>query len=193
MENKKINIAIFASGGGSNAKVIIEASQNNEVQYKVGLIVSNKKDAGVLTIANEYNIPTLIIKKEVFLESDMYVYFLQQQKIEYIVLAGFLWKVPLNLIQAFNNKIINIHPALLPKYGGKGMFGNYVHEAVLQNKETESGITIHYVNEVYDEGEIIFQAKCNVAESDTIETLAKKIHQLEHLHYWKIINNTLPI
>jgi phosphoribosylglycinamide formyltransferase 1 len=191
VELKKIKIAIFASGAGSNAKVIIEAALQNNVDYEVALIVSNKPDAGVLTIAKEFNIPSLVIKKEAFFESDLYLYFLQQQKIEFIILAGFLWKVPAYLINAFNQKIINIHPALLPKYGGKGMYGNNVHEAVLSNKEKESGITIHYVNEVYDDGKIVFQATCIIEENEAIETLAKKIHQLEHENYWKVINEEI--
>jgi phosphoribosylglycinamide formyltransferase 1 len=191
VEHKKIKIAIFASGAGSNAKVIIEAALQNKVEYEVALIVSNKPDAGVLIIAKEFNIPSLVIKKETFFETDMYLYFLQQQKIEFIVLAGFLWKVPAYLTNAFIHKIINIHPALLPNYGGKGMYGNKVHEAVLNNKEKESGITIHYVNEIYDDGKIIFQATCAVEENKTIETLAKKIHQLEHENYWKVINGEL--
>jgi phosphoribosylglycinamide formyltransferase 1 len=109
------------------------------------------------------------------------------------VLAGFLWKVPSSLVNSFPHKIVNIHPALLPKYGGKGMYGHFVHEAVIHNKEKESGITIHYVNEVYDEGEIIFQAKCFVEEHDTPESLAAKIHELEHKHYWNVINNLINI
>jgi phosphoribosylglycinamide formyltransferase 1 len=182
------NIAIFASGAGSNAKVIIEAAQKNNVHYKVALIVCNKPNAGVLQIAADNNIPTLLIEKDTFFNNDIYLYLLQQHKIDYIVLAGFLWKVPVYLINAFANKIINIHPALLPKYGGKGMYGQYVHQAVVANKETQSGITIHLVDEVYDNGKILFQASCTVTEADTADTVAAKIHKLEHEHFYKIID-----
>jgi phosphoribosylglycinamide formyltransferase 1 len=187
MHLHKINIAIFASGAGSNAKKIIEASFANDVHYKVALIVCNKPNAGVLQIAKDFSLPTLKLEKDSFFNSDIYIYFLQQHKIELIVLAGFLWKIPNSLITAFPNKIINIHPALLPKYGGKGMYGHFVHEAVLANHEKESGITIHWVNEVYDAGEIIFQEKVALDKIDNPDTLAQKIHKLEHLHYWKVI------
>jgi phosphoribosylglycinamide formyltransferase-1 len=182
------NIAIFASGAGSNAKVIIEAAQKNNVHYKVSLIVSNNPTAGVLAIAKQNNIPSLIIEKDNFFNNDFYLYLLQQHKIDYIVLAGFLWKVPVYLINAFTNKIINIHPALLPKYGGKGMYGHYVHQAVVANKETQSGISIHLVDEIYDNGKILFQASCAVTIADNADTVAAKIHELEHLHYWKIVD-----
>jgi phosphoribosylglycinamide formyltransferase 1 len=182
------NIAIFASGAGSNAKVIIEASLHKELHYKVALIVCNNAKVGVLAIAQQYNIPTLIIEKDNFFNSDIYLYFLQQHKINYIVLAGFLWKVPVYLIDAFQNKIVNIHPALLPNYGGKGMYGHFVHEAVIANKEAQSGITIHLVDAIYDNGKILFQASCTINTTDTAATLANKIHQLEHEYYWKIID-----
>ena len=153
--------------------------------------MSNKPDAGVLTIAEKNNIPTLIIEKEKFFRGNGYVDELQEMKIDLIVLAGFLWKIPLSLINAFKNRIINIHPALLPKYGGKGLYGNFVHEAVLANKEKESGITIHYVDEIYDHGELIFQSRCPVMENDTPESLAQRIHQLEHKHYPLIIEKLI--
>jgi formyltetrahydrofolate-dependent phosphoribosylglycinamide formyltransferase len=188
---KKINIAIFASGTGGNANAIIEAAQQKAVHYKVALIVTNKKDAGVLQIATQHNIATLVIDKEAFINSDIYIYLLQQHKVEFIALAGFLWKMPLTFVKAYENKIINIHPALLPKYGGKGMYGKYVHQAVLTNKEKQSGITIHYVNEVYDAGQIIFQATCTVDDKETLDTLTQKIHQLEHEHYWKILEEQI--
>jgi phosphoribosylglycinamide formyltransferase-1 len=188
-------IAIFASGKGSNAGKIIEGplptSPNGggekKTSYEVGLIVSNKPDAGVLKIAEKNNIPTLIIDKEKFFRGNGYVDELKEMKIDLIVLAGFLWKIPLSLINAFRNRIINIHPALLPKYGGKGLYGNYVHEAVLSNKENESGITIHYVDEIYDHGDIIFQTHCPVMETDTPESLAQRIHELEHKYYPLVI------
>ncbi len=181
-----MNIAIFASGQGSNAKKIIEYFAYSDFVH-IALIVCNKPNAGVLNIAKENNIATLLIAKEQFFNGDNYLPTLKNQYIDYIVLAGFLWKVPERLIKAFPKKIINIHPALLPKYGGKGMYSHYVHEAIIANKETQSGITIHYVDELYDHGEIIFQATCEIAEHDTAETLAHKIHILEHTHFAKVI------
>jgi formyltetrahydrofolate-dependent phosphoribosylglycinamide formyltransferase len=193
MKGEKQNIhylAIFASGAGSNAAKIIERFKNHST-IKVCLIVSNKKEAGVLKIAEQNQIPTLIIEKEQFFSGDAYVAALQKHKVSFIVLAGFLWKVPEKLITAFPNKIINIHPALLPKYGGKGMYGHFVHEAVIEHKEKESGITIHYVNEKYDEGKHIFQATCHVEATDTPEQLAEKIHLLEHRHFPEQIEKLL--
>ena len=175
-------IALFASGTGSNSEKIIEFFRNSAVA-KVALIISNNPDAGVLKIAAAHHIPTLILEKEKFFRGNCYVDELKASRIDFIVLAGFLWKLPAALIQVYREKIINIHPALLPKYGGKGFYGRYVHEAVLANKETESGISIHYVDEVYDHGKIIFQAKCPVMENDTPESLAQRIHALEHIHY----------
>jgi folate-dependent phosphoribosylglycinamide formyltransferase PurN len=214
-----IHIAIFASGAGSNARKIIEyfegagsglaaagdssltsaASKSTSTQVKVSLIVCNVPDAGVLAIAKEKGIPTLLINKTEFAATG-YVESLHNADIQFIVLAGFLWKVPEVLVRAYqtgmkidgafvNGKenvskgIINIHPALLPKYGGKGMYGSRVHEAVIAAGEKESGITIHWVNEHYDEGGIIIQATCEVVSSDTPETLADKIHVLEHAHF----------
>lgn len=175
-------IAIFASGAGSNAKKII-AHFLHHPSIEVALIVSNKPDAGVLNIAKEYGLPTIIIEKERFFRGDAYVANLIEINIDFIVLAGFLWKIPATLITAYPNKIVNIHPALLPKYGGKGMYGQFVHEAVIAAKEKESGITIHLVDEKYDHGHTLFQATCPVLENDTPETLAQKIHQLEHQHF----------
>lgn len=183
-------IAIFASGAGSNAQNIIEHLKNH-LHIKIGLIVCNKPNAGVLTIAKNNHIPVLLIEKERFFKGDGYVADLKAQQIDFIVLAGFLWKIPLTLIQAFPNNIINIHPALLPKYGGKGMYGHFVHEAVIANGEVESGITIHFVNEHFDEGQHIFQATCQLTKADTPETLAVKIHQLEHAHFPRIVEETV--
>ena len=185
-----ISIAIFASGAGSNAEKIIASSKNNQV-FRVELIVCNKAGAGVLQIADQAGIPTLIIKKERFITGDNYLPELKKHQIDFIVLAGFLWKLPVQLIQAYPKKVINIHPALLPKYGGKGMFGSKVHESVIANKEKESGITIHYVDELYDHGEIILQSKCLVDDDDTPDTLAQKIHALEHTHYPAVINDLI--
>ena len=191
-------IAIFASGTGSNAEKIIEylasplpPSPLRGEGMGVRSIVSNKPDAGVLKIASLNNIPTLIIEKEKFYRGNAYVDELKNAGIDFLVLAGFLWKLPSLLIKAYPGKIINIHPALLPKYGGKGMYGHFVHEAVLAAKEKESGITIHYVDEHYDNGGIIFQAKCPVYESDTPDSLEQRIRKLEHEHYPKVIEEVV--
>jgi phosphoribosylglycinamide formyltransferase-1 len=183
-------IAIFASGAGSNAQKIIEYFQNHS-SIKVALIVSNKKEAGVLSIATKNNIPFIIIDKETFFKGDGYIGELQHRSINFIVLAGFLWKIPNSLIAAFPDKILNIHPALLPNYGGKGMYGHFVHEAVIAAKEKESGITIHFVDEQYDHGNTIFQAKCSVSSTDTPDSLAQKIHQLEHQYFAPVIEKIL--
>ena len=180
-------IAIFASGAGSNAKNIIEyldaLNKNGTSTSKVALIVCNKPDAGVIKIATANQIPSLVIEKEKFFRGNAYIDELKAANIDFIVLAGFLWKIPTILIKAFHGKMINIHPALLPKYGGKGMYGQFVHEAVIAHKETETGITIHYVDDVYDHGQIILQATCPVAEDDTPETLANKVQAIEHRHF----------
>jgi len=190
-----IHIAIFASGAGSNARKIIEYFEGGvksgaKNRIKVSLIVCNVPGAGVMEIAKEKGIPTLLINKEEFARTG-YVESLQNADIDFIVLAGFLWKVPAVLVQSFPNGIINIHPALLPKYGGKGMYGARVHEAVIAAGEKESGITIHWVNEHYDEGAIIFQATCAIEAGDTAATLANKIHALEHAHFAPTIEKLL--
>jgi len=183
-------IAIFASGAGSNAKKIIEYFEGHRL-ITVSLIVCNKPDAGVLKIADQTGIPTLLIEKEKFFRGNAYTDELKERGIGFIVLAGFLWKIPDTLIKAYPGKIINIHPALLPNYGGKGMYGGFVHEAVITNKDKESGITIHYVDEHYDHGDIIFQARCPIEETDSPESLAKKIHALEHKYYPEVIEKTI--
>ena len=183
-------IAIFASGTGSNAqKILSHFKTSNKID--VALIVSNKTNAGVLNFAKEYSVPTLIIDREKFLKGDGYVPELQAAKIDWIILAGFLWKIPPILINQWGKRIINIHPALLPKYGGKGMYGEAVHRAVLAANEKESGITIHYVDEQYDHGATIFQATCSVLSTDLVENLAEKIHALEHLHYPVVIEKVI--
>ena len=189
-KDKPINIAIFASGAGSNAQKIIDVFRNDG-SIKIKLIVSNNPEAGVLSIASNEKIPSLLIKKQRFYEEDAYVPEIKEQNIDFIVLAGFLWKVPSALINQYPNKIVNIHPALLPKYGGIGMYGSRVHEAVIAAKEIESGITIHFVDEIYDHGNIIFQATCGVDENETPASLAQKIHLLEHEHYPKVIAQLL--
>lgn len=184
--NNKTIIAIFASGAGSNAHNIIQYFKGSNT-IDIGLIVCNKPGAGVLGIAQSHQIPTLLIEKERFYNGDAYLPVLQQYQIGFIVLAGFLWKVPQLLVSEYHHKIVNIHPALLPKFGGKGMYGDKVHQAVLMAGEIESGITIHLVNELYDEGAIVFAASCPVERGDTAQTLANKIHTLEYAHYPRII------
>lgn len=193
-------IAVFASGAGSNAAKIIERFKSSSLPadgekqsplIEVALIVCNKPGAGVLDIAKKNNIPSVLIDKEKFLRGNGYVDELKAAKIDFIVLAGFLWKVPLSLIKAFPKKIVNIHPALLPAYGGRGMYGHFVHETVINNREKETGITIHYVDELYDHGDIIFQVRCPVMPDDTPDTLAQRVHQLEHEHYPEVVRKLL--
>ena len=183
-------IAIFASGTGSNAQKIL-AHFKTSPNIQVALIVSNKPNAGVLNFAKEFDTPSLIIDRERFLKGDGYVPELQAAKIDWIILAGFLWKIPVSLLNQWEKRIINIHPALLPNYGGKGMYGEAVHQAVLAAKEKESGITIHYVDEQYDHGATIFQATCPVLPTDNAASLAEKIHALEHLYYSLIIEKEI--
>lgn len=185
-------IAIFASGAGSNAARIIEYFKNHE-QTGVVLVVCNNPAAGVLQVAARENVPTLLIEKEQFFRGDGYVPLLQSHRIDFIVLAGFLWKIPSTILATFPNSIINIHPALLPNYGGKGMYGLKVHAAVLNAGDKVSGITIHYVDEHYDNGDIIFQDKCEVLPSDTPESLAEKVHRLEHQHFPRVIDQVVSL
>lgn len=184
------NIAIFASGAGSNAQKIIDHLRNSRIA-RVKLVLCNKPGAGVLDIAARENITTVLIDKELFFRSDDYVKMLKDAQTDLIVLAGFLWKVPSNLVAAFPDRIINIHPALLPKYGGKGMYGNFVHQAVIEAGDKESGITIHYVNDKYDDGRVILQERCTIEENDTAESLAQKVHALEHQWYPVIVERLL--
>ncbi len=191
-------VAIFASGTGSNTQKIIDyfaphSTLQNKVKADIALVVSNKPDARVLDIARKEKIPFLVIEKEKFFRGNAYVDELKEKKIDFIVLAGFLWKIPTALLRAYANRIINLHPALLPKFGGKGMYGKNVHEAVIAAGEKESGITIHDVDEVYDHGKIIFQAKCAISENETPESLANKIHELEHAHFPKVIDDWIAI
>lgn len=184
------NIAIFASGAGSNAKKIIEHFRNNS-SVKVGLIVCNNPRASVLQIAADNNIPVMLVNRKGFFETEACLDKLKLHNINFVVLAGFLWMIPGYLIKAYPNKIINIHPALLPKFGGKGMYGGNVHKAVIESGEKESGITIHYVDGHYDNGDIIFQAGCEVTSTDTPASLAQRIHELEHEHFAKVIEGLL--
>ena len=183
-------IAIFASGNGTNAQRIIEYFHGSH-QISIGLILSNNPDAYVLERARKIKIPTVCFSRKDFYASNFILDILTVQGITFIVLAGFLWLIPEYLLDAYTGNIINIHPALLPKYGGKGMYGMRVHETVIQSGDKESGITIHYVNEKYDEGQIIFQAKCRVEADDTPESLAEKIHILEHLNYPRVIESVI--
>jgi len=185
----KKRIALFASGSGSNVENIIRYFMNScELEFPV--VISNRSDAPVHERAKKYNIPSYYFKKNDF-ENGEVLKFLQEETIDFIVLAGFLLKVPDNLLSAYPGRIINIHPALLPKFGGKGMYGSHVHEAVVASGEKESGITIHYVNENYDEGQIIFQAKCPVFPTDSPEDVARKVHALEYEHFPRVIGEVV--
>lgn len=184
------NVAIFASGSGTNAQAIIEYLKKGTIGH-VSIVFCNKKDAYVLERAKNFNIPNYVFSRDEFYKDRTIKDLLLKYKTDLIVLAGFLWLVPEYLIAAFPNRIINIHPALLPKYGGKGMYGKYVHETVINSGDKESGISIHYVNEKYDEGNIIFQAKCGIDYTDTPDTLAGKIHNLEYAHYPRIVEDLL--
>ena len=186
-------IAVFASGAGSNAQKIIDHFSRDPTAGIVALVVCNKQGAGVLDIAQHHQIDTILLDKGQFFNTDYYIGELKKRNINFIVLAGFLWKIPSSLIKAYRNKIINLHPSLLPNYGGKGMYGSRVHEAVIAAGEKESGITIHYVDELYDHGNIIFQATCSIDETDTADSLAEKIHLLEHQHYPAVIHQVVKL
>ncbi len=185
-----MNIAIFASGGGSNARKIMEHFEGHP-SVKIVLVVSNKADAGVLGIAKEFKIPHLIISKSMLYDSEFMLNSLAERSVNFIVLAGFLLLVPTYLVEHFERKIVNIHPALLPKFGGKGMHGSHVHEAVRTANETETGITIHFCNAAYDEGDIIFQARCAVLPEDSAKDIARKVLELEHHFFPKIIEQIM--
>lgn len=184
------NIAIFASGSGTNAENIIKYFSNRKTA-KVVLVLSNRREALVLKRAADNNIRSVFFDRNDFYNSGVVLDILLSNNIDFIVLAGFLWLVPDNILTSYRGRIINIHPALLPKYGGRGFYGDKVHKAVISNHETESGITIHHVNKFYDEGDIIFQAKCKVEPSDTPESLAARIHSLEYEHFPRIIEEMI--
>ncbi len=182
------NIAIIASGSGTNAENIIQYFSNRK-SAKVSLVLSNKRHALVLKRAEAHNVRTVFFEHKEFYITGKVLRYLALYKIDFIVLAGFLWLVPENIVERYAGRIINIHPALLPDYGGKGMYGENVHKAVIANHDTESGITIHYVNKMYDKGDVIFQARCKVDPADTPDSLAEKVHALEYLHFPKIIED----
>ena len=186
----KKNIAIFASGSGTNAENIIRYFQENDL-IRVALVLSNRSDAYVLERAHRLQVPSEVFLKEDWVSGEQILALLHEYHIDFIVLAGFLVRVPERLLHAYPDKIINIHPALLPKYGGKGMYGDRVHEAVVAAGEKESGITIHYINEHYDEGNTIFQATCPVLSTDSPDDVAKKVHALEYEHFPQIIEQVL--
>lgn len=176
------NIAIFVSGTGSNAQKIIEYFKGHPTIH-CPLLISNKADAPALAMAEAHGLKTMVLKRKAFYETTTLLEDLAAESIDFIVLAGFLWLIPDYLVAAYPQKMVNIHPALLPKYGGKGMYGHHVHQAVKEHQESISGITIHYVNEHYDEGAIVFQASCAIAPDDSAEMIGKKVLQLEHQHF----------
>jgi phosphoribosylglycinamide formyltransferase-1 len=182
----KKRIAIFASGSGSNAQKLMEHFKRS-AEVEIALVLTNNADAYVLQRADSFEIPSHIFDRHEFYQTDSIIDLLKNLDIDLIVLAGFLWLIPKNLIQEYPGRIINIHPAILPKYGGKGMYGDFVHKAIMEAQEPEGGITIHYVNENYDEGEYIYQAKYRIDKADNLEMIKFKGQQLEHLHYPRII------
>jgi phosphoribosylglycinamide formyltransferase-1 len=182
-------IILFASGSGTNAETIIRYFAARQTAKVTG-VYTNNPNAGVIKKANDLNVPTVVFNRVDF-ESSELLDNIKQQQPDLIVLAGFLWKIPAHFVAAFPQKILNIHPALLPKYGGKGMYGMHVHQAVLDQKETETGITIHLVNEQYDQGAFVFQQKVSIAECKTAEDIAQKVHELEHTHFPTVIETHL--
>jgi len=183
---KKIKLALFASGNGTNVEAIICYFRHHPI-IQVALVLSNNKNAYALKRAGNHGIPQSSFSRTEFYQTDLVIHQLQEFEVNWVILAGFMWLVPQPLLAMYPRTMVNIHPALLPSYGGKGMYGDHVHQAVLENGEMVSGITIHYVNPQYDEGNIIFQAKCRVKKDDTKDKLAKRVHQLEHKYYPQII------
>lgn len=186
MDNTKWRIAIFASGSGTNAEAIMKHFRNHP-QISVAALLSNKANAYALERARKFNVPTMVFSRKQFYETGEVSAWLQQRGITHLVLAGFLWLIPESIIHAYPGRIINIHPALLPKYGGKGMYGDHVHRAVKEAGERETGITIHLVNEKYDDGKILLQARVPLDGSETPEEIAGKVHELEYRHYPNVI------
>jgi phosphoribosylglycinamide formyltransferase-1 len=183
-------IAIFASGSGTNAENIVRYFNKGNLA-RVAVILTNNKNAFVIDRAAQMNVACKVFNREMLYKTNEIPELLKSMNIDLIVLAGFLWLVPDNLLKVFPGKVVNIHPALLPKYGGKGMYGHVVHDAVLKSGDRESGITIHYINEKYDEGEIILQARCEVNPAWSADELAEKIHELEYFHYPRVIEKIL--
>jgi phosphoribosylglycinamide formyltransferase-1 len=183
-------IAVFASGSGTNAENISEYFLVVP-DIRVSLVLANKPDAFVLERAKKLGIPSLVFSRQEFYDSEIVLDTLYSNKIDFIVLAGFLWLIPDYLLKAYSKRIINIHPALLPKYGGKGMYGDKVHQAVIQSGDKQTGITIHFVNDHYDEGEIIFQDSFNIQSDDTAESITKKVHALEYKHFPRVIEEVI--
>ncbi|MDO8368283.1 MAG: phosphoribosylglycinamide formyltransferase [Saprospiraceae bacterium] len=189
-KHKPSNIAIFASGGGSNARKIMEHFKDSSVG-QVTLVVSNRRNAGVLAIAEEHGIPTQIIDRQGFYETEEILGVLKEHQIDWVALAGFLWLIPAYLVRAYPQRMLNIHPALLPKFGGKGMYGHHVHEAVKAAGVAETGMTIHFVNEHYDDGDILFQASCPVSPEDSAEEIARNVLALEHRYFPETIEKVI--
>jgi phosphoribosylglycinamide formyltransferase-1 len=183
---KEFRIAIFASGSGTNAEEIMKHFSHHP-RVEVVMLLSNSPEAYALKRAEKFNVPTAVFTRKDYKESQVVLEWLQQKQVTHVVLAGFLWLVPAYLTDAFPDRIINIHPSLLPKFGGKGMYGMKVHEAVKEQGEIATGITIHLVNEHYDEGRVIFQASCPVGPQDTPEAIAQQVHRLEYAHYPRVI------
>lgn len=184
------NIAVFASGSGTNAENIITYFQQR-LTGRVTLVLCNKTEAKVLERAERLGVQTVVFDRDTFLHSDRIVQLLHREKIDYLVLAGFLWLVPLNIIKSFEGRILNIHPALLPRHGGQGMYGDRVHRAVIEHGDSETGITIHHVNEVYDSGAIVAQYRIPIRPKDTPESVAQRVHALEYEHYPRVIESEI--
>ena len=184
------HLAIFASGSGTNAQNIAEYFKGH-ADIRVSLILANKPDAYVLERAKNLDIPSIVFNRQEFYESERVLEILKEYRIDYIILAGFLWLVPDYLLKAYPSRIINIHPALLPKFGGKGMYGEKVHQAVIASGEKRTGISIHYVNQHYDEGQVIFQDSFEILPGDTPETIAKRVHELEYRHFPRVIEEVV--
>ena len=189
LDNKK-HIAIFASGSGSNAERIIQYFTDHP-SIQVSLIVCNNSKAGIIDRGVNHNIPVELIDKSQYVDSGYMISLMRHNDIDFIVLAGYLKLIPASFVQHFTNRMVNIHPALLPKYGGKGMYGHHVHEAIVANKEGISGLTIHFVSPIYDEGKYIFQAKCKLSKFDTPNDVANKVLRLEHMYYAPVIEQVV--
>jgi len=184
------NIAIFASGSGTNAENLIRFFRTSPFG-RVRMVLTNRSEAGVISRAQSHDIETYTFNREQFYNSNEVTDLLFERDIDFIVLAGFLWLVPNSMLESFENKMVNIHPALLPKYGGKGMYGNRVHRAVIDAGDKESGISIHYVNQEYDEGDVLFQAMCSIEPGESPDSLAGKIHELEYAHFPRVVERLL--